>query len=158
MGIAYKFDDNINTDYIISSHRKRDTVDPVRLYRFMMEDIRMGFGEIVKEGDFIVAGRNFGCGSAMEIAPLVILASGIKAVIAKSYSRSFYRNAINLGLLVLEADTDQIDEGDEIDFFSYGNICNHTKGTEITTEVFPEMIREILDSGGIMAYMEKMFG
>jgi len=111
-GVAHKFGDNINTDYIISSSRKRDTIDPQKLARFLMEDIRPGFGFQVKKGDFLVAGKNFGCSSAMEIAPLVIIFAGIKAVITKSYARSFYRNAINLGLLIIEADTDPIDEGD----------------------------------------------
>ncbi len=158
MGTAFKFDDDVNTDYIISSRRKRDTVDPNVLSEFLMEDIRPGFGNRIQVGDFIVAGRNFGCGSAMEIAPLVIVASGVRAVVAKSYSRSFYRNSINLGLAILEADTDLIEEGDELELLDSGTIRNHTKDREIMTEPFPELIQSILNSGGIIAYMENRFG
>ena len=155
MGIAYKFDDDVNTDYIISSRRKRDTVDPKALSRYLMEDIREGFGTVVQSGDFIVAGENFGCGSAMEIAPMVVVASGVRAVIAKSYARAFYRNAINIGLLILEADTDAIDEGDELELDDDNTIINHTKNTTVATTDFPPMIKEILALGGITAYMEK---
>ncbi len=158
MAIAYKFSDDVNTDYIIASKRKRDTVDPVVLSRYLMEDIREGFGEIVKKGDFIVAGSNFGCGSAMEIAPMVIVAAGIKAVIAKSYARSFYRNAINIGLLILEADTDHIDENDELLLEENGRIKNITKNTTIESHPFPSLIQEILNEGGITNYMEKHYG
>lgn len=157
MGVAHKFGDDINTDYIIASSRKRDTVDPQKLARYLMEDIRPGFGLQVKKGDFLVAGRNFGCGSAMEIAPLVVGAAGIKAVIAKSYARSFYRNAINLGLLVLEADSDPIDEGDLLEVDRSGLIHDLTKGKKIHARPFAPLIKEILDAGGIIPYMEKKY-
>lgn len=157
MGVAHKFGDDINTDYIIASSRKRDTVDPQKLARFLMEDIRPGFGLKVKKGDFLVAGRNFGCGSAMEIAPLVIVAAGIRAVIAKSYGRSFYRNAINLGLLVLEADGDPIDEGDLLEVDRSGLIHDLTKGKRIQAKPFAPLINEILDAGGIIPYMERKY-
>ncbi len=157
MGVAHKFGDNINTDYIIASKRKRDTVDPKKLARYLMEDIRPGFGPGVMEGDFLVAGSNFGCGSAMEIAPLVVMAAGVRVIIAKSYARSFYRNAVNLGLLVLEADTDPIDDGDNLDLDQSGLIHNLTKGEEIQTRPFPSLIKEILEAGGIIPYMEQKF-
>jgi 3-isopropylmalate/(R)-2-methylmalate dehydratase small subunit len=157
VGIAHKFGDNINTDYIIASKRKRDTVDPHKLSQYLMEDIRPGFGPQVRRGDFLVAGKNFGCGSAMEIAPLVVVAAGIRAVVAKSYARSFYRNAINLGLLVLEANTDPIDDGDTLEVEQSGLINNLTKGEEIQTRPFPPIIREILHAGGIIPYMERKF-
>jgi len=157
VGVAHKFGDNINTDYIIASKRKRDTVDPKKLARYLMEDIRPGFGPHVKEGDFLVAGSNFGCGSAMEIAPLVVMAAGIRAVIAKSYARSFYRNAVNLGFPVFEADTDPIDDGDNLDVDQSGLIHNLTKGEEIQTRPFPPLIKEILEAGGIIPYMERKF-
>ncbi len=155
MGVAHRFGDDINTDYIIASSRKRDTVDPHKLAHYLMEDIRPGFGLQVKEGDFLVAGWNFGCGSAMEIAPLVVMAAGIGAVIAKSYARSFYRNAVNLGLLVFEADTDPIEEGDVLEVDQLGFIHDSTKGEKIQARPFPPLIKEILDAGGIIAYMEK---
>ncbi len=157
MGVAHKFGDDINTDYIIASSRKRDTVDPQKLARYLMEDIRPGFGLQVKKGDFLVAGRNFGCGSAMEIAPLVVVAAGIRAVIAKSYARSFYRNAINLGLQVLEADTDPIDEGDLLEVDRSGLIHDLTKEKKIHPKPFAPLIKEILDAGGIIPYMEKKY-
>ncbi len=157
MGVAHKFGDDINTDYIIASSRKRDTVDPQELARYLMEDIRPGFGLQVKEGDFLVAGRNFGCGSAMEIAPLVVMAAGIRAVIAKSYARSFYRNAINLGLLVLEADSDPIDEGDLLEVDRSGLIHDLTKGKKMQARPFAPLITEILGAGGIIPYMEKKY-
>jgi 3-isopropylmalate/(R)-2-methylmalate dehydratase small subunit len=157
VGIAYKFGDDINTDYIISSSRKRDTVDPQKLARFLMQDIRPGFGLQAKKGGFLVAGRNFGCGSAMEIAPLVVMAAGIRAVIAKSYARSFYRNAINLGFPVLEADTDPIDEGDLLEVDHSGLIHDITKEKRIHTRPFPPLIKEILDAGGIIPYFERKY-
>lgn len=157
MGIAHKFGDDINTDYIIASTRKRDTVDPQKLAQYLMEDIRPGFGFKVEEGDFLVAGRNFGCGSAMEIAPLVVMAAGIRAVIAKSYARSFYRNAINLGLLVLEADTDSIDEGDHLEIVQAGLIHDVTNGEKIQARPFAALIKEILDAGGIIPYFERKY-
>jgi 3-isopropylmalate/(R)-2-methylmalate dehydratase small subunit len=157
VGVAHKFGDDINTDYIIASSRKRDTVDPQKLARYLMEDIRPGFGLQVKEDDLLVAGRNFGCGSAMEIAPLVVMAAGIRAVIAKSYARSFYRNAINLGLLVLEADSDPIDEGDLLEVDRSGLIHDLTKGERIQARPFAPLIKEILDAGGIIPYMEKKY-
>jgi len=156
-GIAHKFGDDINTDYIISSSRKRDTIDPQKLARFLMEDIRPGFGLQVKKGDFLVAGKNFGCGSAMEIAPLVIVFAGVKAVIAKSYARSFYRNAINLGLLIVEADTDPIDEGDLLELENLCIIHDLTTGEMIKAKPFPPLIKEILDAGGIIPYFERKY-
>jgi 3-isopropylmalate/(R)-2-methylmalate dehydratase small subunit len=157
VGVVHKFGDNINTDYIIASSRKRDTVDPHKLAQYLMEDIRPGFGFQLKEGDFLVAGSNFGCGSAMEIAPLVVVAAGIRAVIAKSYARSFFRNAVNLGLLVLEADTDPIHDGDNLEVDQSGLIHNLTKGEEIQSRPFPPLINEILEAGGIIPYMERKF-
>lgn len=154
MGIAHKFEDNINTDYIISSRRKRDTVDPVVLSQYLMEDIRPGFGPTVKDGDFIVAGENFGCGSAMEIAPMVVVAAKAKAIIAKSYARSFYRNAINIGLLVLEANTDLIEADDELELLGLSTVYNKTKDITIACNPFPELIKGILEEGGIIPYLE----
>ena len=154
-GIAHLFGDDINTDYIISSRRKRDTVDPVKLARYLMEDLRPGFGETVREGDFIVAGANFGCGSAMEIAPLVIRAAGIKAVLARSYGRIFFRNCINIGFPALTCDTTRIQEGDRLQLnprLDRVQIVNH--GIEIPMDPLPEICAEIIRAGGIIRYME----
>ncbi len=155
MGIAHKFGDDINTDYIIASKRKRDTVDPKVLSRFLMEDIRPGFGETVEPGDFLVAGENFGCGSAMEIAPLVIIGAGIEAVLAKSFARNFYRNAINLGLLLLVCDTGLIEAGDRLEIETgRGTVRNLTRQREIPFEPLPELMKKIIEAGGVIPFLE----
>jgi 3-isopropylmalate/(R)-2-methylmalate dehydratase small subunit len=159
MGIAHKFGDDINTDYIISSKRKRDTVDPQKLARFLMEDIRPGFGETVQPGDFIVAGENFGCGSAMEIAPLVVLGGGIKAVLAKSFARTFFRNAVNLGLLLLTCDTDRINAEDQLELdLDRQKIRNLTRMIEIPFNPLPAFMQKIVQAGGVIPFLESPEG
>jgi 3-isopropylmalate/(R)-2-methylmalate dehydratase small subunit len=155
MGTAHQFGDDINTDYIIASKRKRDTVDPKKLARFLMEDIRPGFGGEVKPGDFIVAGENFGCGSAMEIAPLVILGAEIKAVLAKSFARTFYRNAINVGLLLLICDTDLIAAGNQLEIDLEAEVIrNLTQNTKIPFQPLPDLMQKIVQSGGVIPFLE----
>ena len=155
MGIAHKFGDDINTDYIIASKRKRDTVDPRKLARFLMEDIRPGFGETVRPGDFLVAGENFGCGSAMEIAPLVVVGAGIKAVLAKSFARTFFRNAINLGLLLVICDTEKIFPGDELDLdVEQGLIRNLTRRSKIPFQPLADLMKKIVQAGGVIPFLE----
>jgi 3-isopropylmalate/(R)-2-methylmalate dehydratase small subunit len=159
MGIAHKFGDDLNTDYIIASKRKRDTVDPQKLARFLMEDIRPGFGEMVQPGDFIVAGENFGCGSAMEIAPLVVLGAGIKAVVAKSFARTFFRNAVNLGLLLLVCDTDRINPEDRLELdIDRQKIRNLTQKTEIPFNPLPALMQKIVQAGGVIPFLESPEG
>ena len=159
MGIAHKFGDDINTDYIIASKRKRDTVDPKKLARFLMEDIRPGFGETVQPGDFLVAGENFGCGSAMEIAPLVVLGAGIKAVLAKSFARTFFRNAMNLGLLLLTCDSDRIDPEDHLELDIDGRkIRNLTQKIEIPFKPLPALMQKIVQAGGVIPFLESNAG
>jgi 3-isopropylmalate/(R)-2-methylmalate dehydratase small subunit len=159
MGIAHKFGDDVNTDYIIASKRKRDTVDPQKLARFLMEDIRPGFGETVQPGDFIVAGENFGCGSAMEIAPLVVLGAGVKAVLAKSFARTFFRNAVNLGLLLLTCDTDRIDAEDQLELDMEGQkVRNLTRKIEIPFQPLPPLMQKIVRAGGVIPFLESLDG
>lgn len=155
MGIAHKFGDDINTDYIIASKRKRDTVDPKKLVRFLMEDIRPGFGGTVQPGDFLVAGENFGCGSAMEIAPMVVVGAGIQAVLAKSFARTFFRNAVNLGLLLVTCDTEQITGGDELALdLEQGLVRNLTRRVEIPFQPLPDLMKKIVQAGGVIPFLE----
>ena len=159
MGTAFKFGDDVNTDYIIASKRKRDTVDPEKLARFLMEDIRPGFGEKVRPGDFIAAGENFGCGSAMEIAPMVILGAGVRAVLAKSFARTFFRNAVNLGLPLFTCNTDQIQDGDDIEMDQAREIIrNLSRNIEIPFQPLPELMMKILQAGGIIPFLESPEG
>ncbi|MCM8799103.1 MAG: 3-isopropylmalate dehydratase small subunit [Candidatus Omnitrophica bacterium] len=155
-GKAHKFGDNINTDYIISGRYKFSITDPKELAKHIFEDIVPNFSQKVKEGDFIVAGKNFGCGSSREQAPLAIKASGIKAVIAQSFARIFYRNAINLGLMLIEADTSRIKEDDELEIFLEKNkIKNISQNIEIDIKPLPALMQEILNSGGAIEYFKK---
>jgi 3-isopropylmalate/(R)-2-methylmalate dehydratase small subunit len=114
-GKAHKFGNDVNTDYIISGRYKFKTLDMKELAKHVMEDLDPNFYKKIKKGDFIVAGRNFGCGSSREQAPLAIKYAGISGIIAKSFARIFYRNAINVGLPVMECNTDRIKAGDELE-------------------------------------------
>lgn len=159
-GSAYCFGDNVNTDYIISSRRKRDTLDAHELKKYIMEDIRPGFYHELDGESILVAGRNFGCGSAMEIAVLVIKASGINVVVAKSFSRSFYRNAINNGVLPIEVDTDLISEGDllSVQMSEDVKITNLSSGWETVVPGLKGLVREVLLAGGLVAYTRRLDG
>jgi 3-isopropylmalate/(R)-2-methylmalate dehydratase small subunit len=155
-GRARVFGDDVNTDYIISSARKRTSIDADVLRAFLMESIDPAFATSVRPGDVIVAGRNFGCGSAMEVAVTVIQAAGIRAVVARSFARSFYRNAINNGLVVVECDTGAIAEGDRIllDMDAEGaRVENLSTGRSITAAPLPGIMRDILDAGGLVPFL-----
>jgi 3-isopropylmalate/(R)-2-methylmalate dehydratase small subunit len=148
--------DDVNTDYIISSARKRQTIDPLALRAFIFESIAPDFAASVQPGDVIVAGRNFGCGSAMEIAVTVLQAAGIRAVLARSFSRSFYRNAINNGLLVVECDTSALREGDRVTV----RMSEESAGVrirdgepEIAGVPLPPIMLRILECGGLVAFL-----
>lgn len=158
-GRAHKFGDDVNTDYIISGKYKFKTLDMKELAKHVMEDLDPGFYEKVAAGDFIVAGTNFGCGSSREQAPLAIKFADVGAVLAKSFARIFYRNAINTGLPVVECDTDQIDPGDELSVdLAAGVIANRTKGTAIPIKPLPEVMIKILNDGGLAAHFKKYGG
>ncbi|MCM8772889.1 MAG: 3-isopropylmalate dehydratase small subunit [Candidatus Omnitrophica bacterium] len=155
-GRSHKFGDNINTDYIISGKYKFKTLDMNELAKHLMEDIDPEFYKKVQKGDFIVAGKNFGCGSSREQAPLVIKYAGIPAVIAKSFARIFYRNGINNGLVLIETNTDEIENGDEIEIhLEEGKIINITKNKEISSSKIPKFLIEIIREGGVINYLKK---
>ncbi|MBN2057962.1 MAG: 3-isopropylmalate dehydratase small subunit [Candidatus Saganbacteria bacterium] len=155
----FKSDNDINTDYIISGRYKFKIQDPVELAKHVMEDLDPKFYERIEKGDFIVAGRNFGCGSSREQAPMAIKYANISAVIAKSFARIFYRNCYNLGLPAIEADTDGIDDGDELAVdLAAGVIRNKTKNTEIKIAPLPPTMQTLLSDGGLVAHFKKHGG
>ena len=152
-GTAHKYGDNIDTDAIVPA-RELYNSDAAHLAAHCMEDWDKEFQSRKKPGDVIVAGSNFGCGSSREHAPISIKACGISCVIAKSYARIFYRNAINIGLPIFECDeaADGIASGDEIAVdFATGVITNITKGERYKAKAFPAFIQRIIDKGGLLA-------
>ena len=142
-----KYGNNVDTDVIIPA-RYLNTSNAEELASHCMEDLDKTFVSRVKKGDVIVAGDNFGCGSSREHAPLAIKTSGIACVVARSFARIFYRNAINIGLPIIECDAD-IDEGDSIDIdFDNGTLTNNTKGKSYTFPPFPPFLQNIIEKGG----------
>ncbi|MFH0702186.1 MAG: 3-isopropylmalate dehydratase small subunit [bacterium] len=153
-GIVFKYGNNVDTDVIIPA-RYLNTSDPQELAKHCMEDIDATFTEKVKNGDIIVADKNFGCGSSREHAPIAIKASGISCVIASTFARIFYRNAVNIGLPILECEeaVKNIDNNDQLEIdFSTGVIYNLTKNQSYFSEPFPEFIQEIIASNGLIKY------
>jgi len=153
-GRARRFGDDINTDYIITSRRKRESLDPQVLRQYLFEELDPQFAATISAGDLIVAGRNFGCGSAMEVAVTAVLGAGIRAVLARGFSRTYYRNAVNNGLLPVTCDTTEIHEGDALTLTD-GSVLNHTTGAELTIEPLPEIMRRIIAAGGLVAYFRE---
>ncbi len=155
-GIAHKFNDDVNTDYIISGKYKFKTLDMKELATHLFEDLDPEFSEKVENGDIIVAGDNFGYGSSREQAPLVIREAGISCVIAKSFARIFYRNAINVGLPAIECNTDRIEDGDllEVDL-GKGILIDEQRGLSLEFNPLPDIMQEILDQGGLAPYIKK---
>jgi 3-isopropylmalate/(R)-2-methylmalate dehydratase small subunit len=155
-GRAHKFGDGISTDHIIPGRYAHLRSDLPELAKHVLEDADREFVNKVKPGDFVVGGSNFGLGSSREHAPLVIKMAGVSAILAKSAARIFFRNAINLGLPVLICDTDRIDDGDELQIdLAEGTVRDLTNGGVLTFGKIPEVMRRILDEGGIMPYLEK---
>ena len=152
-GRARILGDDINADYIITSSRKRETIDASVLKKYLLEVVDPAFAASVRDGDLLVAGRNFGCGSAMEVAATVILAAGIRAVLARSFSRTFYRNAINNGLLPIESDTSRIREGEALDIRLVAGrleVQNLTRGETLAARTAPPLMLAILECGGLV--------
>lgn len=166
-GRARVLADDINTDYIISSSRKKESIDPHVLSQYLLEDWDPAFAASVRPGDLIVAGKNFGCGSAMEVAVTVVLGAGIRAVVAKSFSRTYLRNAMNNGLLPVGADTSGIEEGDQVSLKlidqqlwievqpapESGAGCAPSR--IVPCEPLPAFMLEMLNAGGLIPYLRK---
>ena len=156
-GRVFKYGDNVDTDVIIPA-RYLNTADPKELAIHCMEDIDKNFAKKVNNGDIIVAKKNFGCGSSREHAPLAIKSSGISCVIASTFARIFYRNAINIGLPILECAeaSEDIDEGNEVEVdFDTGVITNKTKNKTYQAVAFPEFMQGIINAGGLVEYIKK---
>jgi len=158
-GRARVLGDDVNTDYLISSSRKKETLDPAVLRQYLLEDVDPAFAASVTEGDILVAGSNFGCGSAMEIAVTVVLGAGIRAVVARSFSRTYWRNAVNNGLLAIVADTRGVVEGQPLEV--------HLDGTRpelrvmtvpariLACEPLPPFMLAIREAGGLVPYLRR---
>ena len=157
-GTVFKYPDNVDTDVIIPA-RYLNTPDANELAKHCMEDIDANYVNQVEPGDVMVAGWNFGCGSSREHAPLVIKTCGTGCVIAKSFARIFYRNAINIGLPILECEAaaEEIQAGDQVSVdFDTGVITDHTTGKTYQAEPFPEFIQNIIKKGGLLASLKEM--
>ena len=151
-----KIQNDINTDYIISGRYKFKIQDEKELAKYIFEDLEENFHKRIKSGDFLVAGDNFGCGSSREQAPVALKASGLRAVIAKSFARIFYRNAFNVGLCLIECETNYIDDMDEIELDMERNqVRNISKGVNIEIKPIPKVMRKFLEMGGIIEYFKQ---
>jgi len=156
-GTVHKYGSNVNTDEIIPA-RYLNSSDPAVLAKYCMEDIDKDFVKRVKKGDIIVAESNFGCGSSREHAPIAIKAAGVSAVIANSFARIFFRNAINIGLPILESSkaVKAIKNGDTVEInLNKGIIKNLTKKEEYKAQAFPEFMQKIIKAGGLLGYIQK---
>ena len=156
-GIVFKYGDNVDTDVIIPA-RYLNSSDPKELATHCMEDIDKDFVNKVNAGDIIVATKNFGCGSSREHAPIAIKASGVSCVIAETFARIFYRNAINIGLPIIECPeaSKGIETGDEVEVdFDSGIIKNITKNTQFKGQAFPEFMQRIIDAEGLVNYINE---
>lgn len=152
---VWKFGKDVDTDLIIAA-RYLSTSDPKELAKHVMEDADADFVNKIKEGDIIVAGENFGCGSSREHAPIALKAAGISAVIAPTFARIFYRNAFNMGLPIFELkDADEIKEGDILSIDAQkGQIINKTSGKTYTFKPIPEFMQQLINAGGLMKFAQ----
>ncbi|HHT37178.1 MAG: 3-isopropylmalate dehydratase small subunit [Candidatus Wallacebacter cryptica] len=156
-GAVFKYGDNVDTDVIIPA-RYLNTSDPQELAQHCMEDIDKAFIQKVQAGDIIVAGKNFGCGSSREHAPLAIKAAGISVVIAATFARIFYRNSLNIGLPILECleAVEKVQAGDVLAVdFNTGEIVNQTRGETYRAEPFPEFMQDLIAAGGLLRYIKE---
>ncbi len=158
-GKAWKFGDSISTDLICPGRFFHLRSNLPELAKHVLEDADPNFASRMSKGDFVVAGNNFGLGSSREHAPTIIKLAGVSAVLAKSFARIFYRNAINVGLPLLECDTDKIELNDEIEVdLATGMIKNVSRGIELKAHPLPKAMLNILNDGGLLAHIEKHGG
>ena len=153
-GRVFKYGDNVDTDVIIPA-RYLNSSDPAELATHCMEDIDNTFVKRVQKGDIMVASKNFGCGSSREHAPLCLKTAGVSCVIAETFARIFYRNAINIGLPIIECPqaAQEIEAGDEVEVdFDSGMIYDRTKGTQYQGQAFPEFMQKLIAAGGLVSY------
>ncbi len=154
-GKAHRFGDDVNTDYIIAGRHKFKTLDMDELACHVMEDLDPDFCSRLDKGDFVVAGRNFGCGSSREQAPLALKHAGVGAVLAESFARIYFRNSINNGLPALVCDTSEIEEGDDLELdLEKGVVTNLSRGQEIGCDPLLDVMLDILNEGGLIPYMK----
>ncbi len=154
---VWTFGDDIDTDVIIAA-RYLNVSDKDELKQYAFCDHRPEFAKKVEEGDVVVAGKNFGCGSSREHAPLVIKALGVKYILAKSFARIFYRNAVNLGIYAVECsdELDDVEEGDELEvYIEEGRVYNKTQDFEIKATSYPDFMLEIVEAGGLVPYTKE---
>lgn len=155
-GKAFKFGDNISTDHIAPGRLFHLRSDLKEFAKHVLEDADETFASKMSAGDFVVAGNNFGLGSSREHAPQIIKIAGVRAVLAKSFARIFYRNAINIGLLLIECNTDNINAGDEIEVdIKKGVVKNLTQNTEIKIAPLPDVMIKMLEDGGLIEHLKK---
>ncbi len=155
-GKAFKFGDGISTDHIAPGRLFHLRSNLEEFSKHVLEDADPNFASTMKKGDFVVAGSNFGLGSSREHAPQIIKIAGVGAVIAKSFARIFYRNAINIGLLLIECDTDKIDAGDELELdVQKGVLKDVTKNIEIEIMPLPDVMIKLLNDGGLIEHIKK---
>ncbi len=156
-GSAHRYGKNVDTDVIIPG-KYCSIVDPVELGKHALEGLDPEFSAKVRAGDVVVAETNFGCGSSREVAPIALKSAGVSAVVAKSFARIFYRNALNIGLPILECPeaVDDIASGDKIEIEpATGTIRNHTRNSEYKAAAFPPFMQSLIDAGGLQPYVEK---
>jgi 3-isopropylmalate/(R)-2-methylmalate dehydratase small subunit len=155
-GRAWKFGDDISTDLICPGRYFHLRSNLPELAKHVLEDADPGFVQKMSKGDIVVAGKNFGCGSSREHAPTIMKLAGVSVVLAKSFARIFYRNGINVGLPLLECDTDKIEESDELEVdLSTGTITNKTRGIGLTSQPLSQAMIRILNDGGLVAHIRK---
>src|SRR6056297_3069525 len=155
-GKAWKVGNDVDTDLIIAAKYLNDSSDE-NMREHCLENVIENFSSVINQGDILVAGKNFGCGSSREHAPISIKAAGISVVVAKSFARIFYRNSINIGLPIVTAPdaVDEIEQGDELKIdVDKGELVNLTKGKTYETEIFPEFIKEIIAKGNLLNYVK----